>query len=92
MLFVIRAFDKTDGYKIRPQVRPEHIARVELLKNQQRLVLAGPLLNAEETPIGSLIIAEFNSIEEATTWAYADPYQTAGIFAQIEINYFKQVF
>lgn len=97
MLYAIYCEDKEDTLEKRRSVRPAHLKRLELLNQQGRLLLAGPLFNDDsDNPItggfkGSLIIAEFPHIEEATAWAAADPYVTADIYARVTVSPFKKV-
>jgi len=76
--------------------RPAHISRLELLKDQGRLVLAGPC-PAIDSPdpgpagfSGSLIVAEFDSLDAAQAWADADPYLAAGVYARVTVRPFRQ--
>jgi len=78
-------------------VRPAHLERLRVLLDQGRLVLAGPL-PAIDSPDpgpagfqGSLVVAEFASLDEARAWADADPYVAAGVYAAVEIYPFRQV-
>jgi len=97
MYYAIYCEDKNDSLEKRRSVRPAHLSRLEDLQQQGRLLLAGPLLNDDdENPIisgfkGSLIVAEFNSKEEAKAWAAADPYVTADVYQRVNIFPFKKV-
>jgi uncharacterized protein len=97
MLYAIIAEDVDDSLPRRAQARPAHLARLEELKNQGRLVLAGPhpALDSEDPGAagfsGSLIVAEFLSLEDAQTWAFSDPYQAAGVYARVTVKPFKKV-
>jgi len=97
MLYVIYAEDTPDSLEKRRSVRPAHLQRVETLKEEGRLIVAGPLLGGddEDTAIsgvnGSLIIAEFDNLDAAKSWAAADPYVTAGVYANITVKPFKKV-
>jgi uncharacterized protein len=98
MLYAIVAHDRPDSLQDRLQARPDHLARLQALRNAGRLVLAGPL-PAIDSPdpgeagfTGSLVVAEFESIEAARAWADADPYQAAGVYAEVDVRPFKQVF
>ena len=97
MLYVILGRDVPGSLEQRLAVRPAHLERLQALQAQGRLLLAGPL-PAIDSPdpgpvgfIGSLIVAEFASLEEARDWAEADPYKTQGVFATVEVLPFKQV-
>ncbi|UQB41327.1 YciI family protein [Thiomicrospira microaerophila] len=93
MLFSIFAYDVEDSLALRQQARPAHIARLESLDQAGRLVLAGPNPNLEgEGFSGSLIVAEFDNIEQADQWANEDPYLSAGVYDRVEVKPFKQVF
>lgn len=97
MLYAIIAEDIPNSLETRLKTRPAHLARLETLKAQGRLVLAGPHPAIDTTDpgpagfTGSLIVAEFASLEEACAWASADPYQETGIFAHVTVKPFKQV-
>jgi uncharacterized protein YciI len=98
MLYAIFAEDVVDSLEKRLAIRPAHLERLQSLQNQGKLVLAGPhpAIDAENPGVagftGSLIVAEFNSLEEAQTWANADPYLAAGVYARVTVKPFKQVF
>lgn len=98
MLYVIFAQDVPNSLETRLKIRPAHLARLETLKSQGRLVLAGPLPAVDTVDpgsagfTGSLIVAEFPSLEDAHHWAESDPYQEAGVYAHINIKPFKKVF
>jgi uncharacterized protein YciI len=98
MLFAIVAEDRPDSLALRLSARPDHLGRLEQLQAEGRLVLAGPFpAVASESPgslgfTGSLIVAEFESLETAQDWAQQDPYVAAGVYAHVTIKPFKQVF
>ncbi|MBF0422043.1 MAG: YciI family protein [Magnetococcales bacterium] len=93
MLFAIVGEDSADSLPKRLSVRPAHVERLEALRSQGRLVLAGPFpREAGEGFTGSLIVADFSSLEEAKTWAKADPYVQAGVYATVSVKPFKRVF
>lgn len=98
MLYVVYARDVADSLENRLSVRPEHLARLETLQSQGRLVLAGPLPAVDAANpgpagfSGSLIVAEFDSLEAAREWAHADPYWAAGVYANVDVHPFRQVF
>jgi uncharacterized protein len=98
LLYVIMATDGPDSTPLRRQVRPEHLARLQSLQDEGRLVLAGPhpavdSENADDAGFtGSLIVADFPSLAAATAWADADPYRAAGVYAQVTVKPFKCVF
>ncbi|MEX5213129.1 MAG: YciI family protein [Nitrospiraceae bacterium] len=88
MKFVILGFDGPNGEAGRKIHRPAHLARLEPLDAQGRVVLAGPFTDKA----GSLIIIEAESLEEAEAFAQSDPYVQFGIFERVEIHPFMQVF
>lgn len=97
MLYAIIAEDNQDSLNKRLSVRPEHVARLEELKQLGKLILAGPhpTIDSEDPGpagfSGSLIVAEFESFEQAQTWANADPYIKAGVYKQVTVKPFKKV-
>lgn len=97
MLYAIFGEDTPDSSERRAKVRREHLARLEALQNEGRLILAGPhpAIDANDPGeagfSGSLIIAEFESLEDARAWADADPYVEAGVFERVTVRPFKQV-
>lgn len=88
MKFVILGFDGPDGAALRKIHRPAHLARMEVLDAQGRVVLAGPLTDKT----GSLIVIEAESLAEAELFAKEDPYTVHGVFERVEIHPFMQVF
>lgn len=97
MLYAIISQDAADSLAKRKSVRDQHIARLDELKDQGRLVLAGPH-PAVDSPdpgeagfTGSLIVAEFESLEAAQAWADDDPYIAAGVYEQVVVKPFKRV-
>jgi len=97
MLYAIIASDAPESLDKRLATRPAHLARLEQLKNEGRLVLAGPhpaIDSNDPGPAGfsgSLIVAEFESLAAAQSWADADPYRAAGVYASVLVKPFKQV-
>ncbi len=97
MLYAIFATDHENSLDKRLASRPAHIERLTDLKNQGRLVLSGPLpaIDSEDPGpagfSGSLIVAEFNSLENAEEWAQADPYVKAGVYQNVSVKPFKYV-
>ena len=97
MLYAIIAEDKSDSLEKRLATRPAHIARLEKLKEQGKLILAGshPAIDSEDPGSagfnGSLIVAEFDSFEDAQSWANADPYIKAGVYEQVTVKPFKKL-
>lgn len=93
MLYSIISQDVENSLPKRQSARPAHLARLEVLKAEDRLVLAGPHPNLNKDGFtGSLVVAEFNSLEDAQAWADADPYIEAGVYAQVIVKPFKRVF
>ncbi len=94
MLFSIVGTDKPDSLKKRQKARQLHLDRLTLLAQQNRLVIAGPNPNAGGTEgfSGSIIIAQFESLQAAKDWADQDPYITADVYDHVEVKPFKQVF
>lgn len=98
MLYALIGEDVPNSLDLRQQVRPAHLARIEALQAQGRLILAGPF-PAIDSPdpgpagfSGSLIVADFGSLAEAETWFTADPYVEHGVFRSTSIRPFKQVY
>lgn len=97
MLYIIIGRDKTDSLSERLAIRPLHLQRIEALLSSGRLIIGGPMPASDsDNPgeagfLGSVIIAEFESLEAATDWAKADPYYTEGVFESLEVQPFKQV-
>ena len=98
MLYAIIAQDVENSLEDRFAARPKHLERLTTLQEQGRLILAGPhpAVDSEDPGeagfSGSLVVAEFESLEEAQTWADADPYVEAGVYASVTIKPFKKVF
>jgi uncharacterized protein len=96
MWYAIMCEDVTDSLQKRLSVRPAHVERLNALKREGRLLLAGPLpaVDAEDPGpagfTGSLIVAEFRSLEEAKAWADTDPYVGAGVFKQVVVKPFRK--
>lgn len=97
MYYAIIGQDVVDSLPLRQQARPAHLARLEALKREGRLLIAGPfpaLDAANPGPAGfsgSLIVAEFDTLTAAEAWAAADPYVSAGVYASVEVKPFKKV-
>ena len=97
MWYVINATDNEGSLERRLSVRARHLARLQELQNQGRLLLAGPYPAVDSNDpgpagfSGSLIIAEFDSLEEAQSWANADPYVEASVYAGVSIKPFRKV-
>lgn len=97
MLYSIFAYDVPNSLPLRAEARPGHIARLKDMAESGRLVLAGPnpAIDSEEPGeagfSGSLIVAEFDSLQAAQAWANADPYLAAGVYEKVEVKPFKKV-
>lgn len=97
MLYAIIARDVEDSLPLRKQAREAHIGRLETLRDEGRLVLAGPFPAIDVADpgeagfTGSLIVAEFDSLDAARVWADADPYLEAGAYEDVEVKPFKHV-
>jgi len=97
MFYAIIAEDGPDTLERRLAARPAHLERLRLLQDQGRLLLAGPhpAVDSEDPGpagfSGSLVVAEFPSLEAARSWAEADPYVEAGVYAGVTIKPFRKV-
>jgi uncharacterized protein YciI len=97
MLYAIIATDVANSLEKRLAARPAHLERLVVLKDQGRIVLAGPNPAIDSNDpgaagfTGSLIVAEFESLGAAQAWADADPYIEAGVYANVLVKPFKQV-
>jgi hypothetical protein len=98
VLYAIIAADHPGSLEARLQARPAHLERLHALQDAGRLILAGPhpaIDSPDPGPAGftgSLIVAEFPDLQAAEAWAGADPYAAAGVYAQVQVKPFKQVF
>ncbi len=97
MLYAITGTDAPDSLDNRLAARPQHLARLQALQNDGRLLLAGPFPAIDSNDpgpagfSGSLIVAEFESLAAAEQWAQADPYVAAGVYASVSIKPFRKV-
>ena len=97
MIYAIIAEDVEDSLSRRLQARPAHLQRLTALQEAGRLLLAGPhpAIDAEDPGAagfsGSLVVAEFPSLEEARAWADQDPYLEAGVYRSVTVKPFKKV-
>ena len=98
MLYAIIAQDIVNSLEKRLEARPAHLERLNALQDEGRLILAGPYpaIDSEDPGdagfSGSLVVAEFESLEDAELWANDDPYQHAGVYAEVVVKPFKRVF
>ena len=97
MLYAFISQDVPDSLEQRLAARPDHVQRLEQLRDAGRLILAGPhpAIDSEDPGpagfTGSLVVAEFDSLEDARRWADADPYVAAGVYETITVKPFKRV-
>jgi uncharacterized protein YciI len=97
MWYVILGSDFENSLEARKSARPAHLERVQLLVDQGRLLVAGPMPNLDSPDpgpagfSGSLIIAEFDSLEDAQQWAATDPYVEAGVYENVDVRPFIKV-
>ena len=96
MLYAIVGQDVPDSLAARLAARPAHVERLKTLQQEGRMILAGPF-PAIDSPdpgpagfSGSLIVADFASLEAAEAWAAADPYVAAGVYESVSVKPFKQ--
>jgi uncharacterized protein YciI len=98
MWYAIVGQDTPNSLEKRMTARPAHVARLQDMQNQGRLLLAGPFPAVDAVDpgsagfTGSLIIAEFPSLESAQQWAKADPYVTSGVYSEIKVRPFRKTF
>lgn len=96
MWYVILGHDAPDSLARRMEVRPAHVARLRALCDAARLLVAGPCpaIDANDPGpagyTGSVVIAEFPSLQDARDWADADPYLAAGVYERVEVRPFRQ--
>ncbi|WP_372627225.1 YciI family protein [Arsukibacterium sp.] len=97
MFYMIYSEDAANSLENRLATRPAHVARLHDLNEQGRLLIAGPLpaIDSNEPGgagfTGSLVVAEFSSLEQAQHWANNDPYLTAGVYVKSTVKPFKKV-
>lgn len=97
MYYAIISQDVENSLPKRQTARPDHLARLEALKEEGRLLIAGPHPAIDSNDpgdagfTGSLVVAEFDSLEIAQAWADADPYVAAGVYQQVIVKPFKKV-
>jgi uncharacterized protein len=97
MFYAIRGTDVPNSLEQRKAARPAHLARLERLRDAGCLLLCGPFpaIDTEDPGpagyTGSLIVAEFDSLEDARAWAQTDPYVAAGVYATVEVTPFRKV-
>jgi uncharacterized protein YciI len=86
MLFAVICKDKPGNLQVRLDTRPEHIAFLEGLNGDKKLAFAGPFLDAEGKPNGSLVVVEAPDMAGAQALSAADPFAKAGLFESVEIR------
>ena len=97
MWYMISSQDIENSLEKRLSARPEHLARLQLLADEGRLLVAGPHPAVDsENPgeagfTGSLVVADFASLEDAQTWADQDPYIAGGVYEKVIVKPFKRV-
>lgn len=97
MWYAIEGRDGPDVLAKRNAARADHLVRLEQLRDEGRLLLAGPCpaIDAEDPGpagfSGSIVVARFASLDEARAWADADPYVAAGVYASVEVRPFRKV-
>lgn len=97
MLYAILTDDAQSSLQQRLAARPAHLKRLTDLRDEGRIILAGPhpAIDNEDPGkagfTGSLIVAEFNCLQDAIDWAEADPYVQAGVYANVSVKPFKKV-
>ena len=97
MWYAIEGYDAPDALPKRMAARAAHLERLTTLRDQGRLLLAGPCpaIDAEDPGpagfSGSIVIAEFDSLESAQAWAQADPYLGQGVYTRVEVRPFRKV-
>lgn len=97
MLYAVISQDVDNSLEKRLSVRPAHIERLNSLKNEGRLILAGPHPAIDNNDpgeagfTGSLVVAEFECLADAQAWADADPYMASGAYASVVVKPFKKV-
>ena len=97
MWYAIEGHDAAVVLPLRLAARPAHLARLTALRDEGRLLLAGPCpaIDAEDPGpagfSGSIVIAEFDSLEDARAWAEADPYVAAGVYVRVDVRPFRKV-
>lgn len=98
MLYAIISEDITNSLELRLSVRPAHLNRLQQLQDEGRLILAGshPSIDSENPGpagfTGSLVVAEFESLQDAQQWADTDPYMEAKVYSKVTVKPFKKVF
>jgi hypothetical protein len=87
--FAIHCIDKPDSLDLRLATRAEHLAHLAPIND--RILVAGPLLDMEGQPMGSLLIIDFDERKDAVAFAAADPYALVGLFASVAVTAYRKV-
>lgn len=96
MWYAIMTEDVANSLENRMEARPAHLARLTALQDQGRLILAGPFPAIDSVDpgpagfTGSLIVAEFDNLKAAKTWASADPFASAGVYKNVIVKPFRK--
>lgn len=96
MWYVVIGHDAPGSLEARLAARPAHVARLSALLDEARLLVAGPCpaIDAEDPGpagyTGSVVIAQFPSLDDARAWAQADPYLAAGVYERVEVRPFRK--
>lgn len=97
MWYAIISEDIENSLEKRASARPAHLSRLHQLRDDGRLLIAGPhpAIDGEDPGAagfsGSLVVAEFDSLKSAESWAAEDPYMAAGVYANVTVKPFKKV-
>jgi len=95
--YAVISEDVANSLELRAASRDAHLARLKLLLDEGRLLIAGPhpAIDAEDPGAagftGSLVVVDFESLEDARAWADADPYMAAGVYQHVTVKPFKRV-
>lgn len=89
MFYVLRCLDKPDSLDLRLQSRPDHLAHID--RHLDHVLSAGALLGADDKPIGSLLIVDFDDRAAVDRFLADDPYGKAGLFAEVEVTPWRKV-
>ena len=97
MYYAIISEDVEGSAPLRQAARDQHRARLNKLLNEGRVLIAGPhpAIDSEDPGpagfSGSLIVAEFDSLEEAKQWADHDPFTLAGVYKRVTVKPFRKI-
>ncbi|EKD91755.1 MAG: hypothetical protein ACD_29C00401G0001 [uncultured bacterium] len=88
--YVFYCEDAPNSEEIRKAVRPAHLARLQVLSDTEKLLVAGPLIQENNIVFGSLIIAKFENLDQAKEWIAADPFVAVAVYQNITVKLFRQ--